>query len=195
MSDSITPPNPTTRSSTPPPLPKETQRPADLHLTILTALIHPNTAEVVKQVNDFFLSHWPFPTEKHRKRFVDEGLAYSVCLTCPLSSDERMHWGCRLLTIGFLIDDLLDRMSLDDGLAHNMKVIECARGTLPDRDVPAQYIMYDIFEGLRKVDLQLVDAVLRPTIDLLSAQVDSTRLKPMDLKEYFVYRIADLGKG
>jgi hypothetical protein len=55
--------------------------------------------------------------------------------------------------------------------------------------------MYDIFEGLRKVDLQLVDAVLRPTIDLLSAQVDSTRLKPMDLKECFVYRIADLGKG
>jgi aristolochene synthase len=107
-----------------------------------------------------------------------------------------MHWGCRLLTIGFLIDDLLDRMSLEDGLAHNTKVIKCARGTLLlDRNVPAQFIMFDIFEGMRKVDIQLVDAVLQPTIDLLLAQVDTTRMRPMNLKEYFVYRIADLGKG
>jgi aristolochene synthase len=91
MSDSITPPKPTSRSSTPPPIPKETQRPKDLHPTILTARIHPYTDEVVKQVNDFFLSNWPFQTEKHQKRFVEEGLTWSVCITCPLSLDDRMH--------------------------------------------------------------------------------------------------------
>jgi aristolochene synthase len=87
-------------------------------------------------------------------------------------------------------------MSLEDGVAHNMKIVECARGTLlPDRNIPVRYIMFDIFEGMRQVDVQLVDAVLQPTIDLLLAQVDGTRMKSMNLKEYFVYRIADLGKG
>lgn len=64
-----------------------------------------------------------------------------------------MHWGCRLLTTGFLIDDLLDRMSIENGVAHNIKVIECACGNLlPDRNIPAQFIMFDLFESMRKVD-------------------------------------------
>jgi aristolochene synthase len=63
----------------------------------------------VKQVNAFFLEHWPFKTEKHSKRFVNEGYAWFVCVNCPMSLDDRMHWGCRLLTTGVLIDDVLDR--------------------------------------------------------------------------------------
>jgi aristolochene synthase len=162
----------------------------------LAARKHPNADEVVKQVNDFFLENWPFRTEKHRKRFVDEGYAWFVCINCPLSLDERMHWGCRLLTTGFLIDDLLDRMSVEDGVAHNMKVIECARGNLlPDRNMPAQFIMFDLFESMREVDKQLADELLEPTIDFLVAQADGNRMKPMNLKEYFDYRDADLGKG
>jgi hypothetical protein len=59
MSESIVLPN--SNAALPcPPIPKETQRPKDLHPTILTARIHPNTNEVVKQVNDYFLSNWPF---------------------------------------------------------------------------------------------------------------------------------------
>jgi aristolochene synthase len=184
-------------SNTPPPAPKTSAHyPAGLRPTTLTAEKHPNTAEVVKQVNDFYLENWPFKTEKHRKRFVDEGYAWFVCLNCPLSLDERMHWGCRLLTIGFLIDDVLDSMSVEDGVAYNSKVIECARGNLlPDRNVPGQWIMYDLFEGMRAVDKQLADELLEPTIDFLLAQVDGNRIKPMTLNEYFDYRDADLGKG
>ncbi|KAI1843483.1 hypothetical protein JX266_010309 [Neoarthrinium moseri] len=185
------------RSNTPPPAPKTSAHyPADLRPTILTAQKHPDAVEVVKQVNEFFLQNWPFRTEKHRRRFVDEGFAWFVCLNCPLSLDERMHWGCRLLTIGFLIDDLLDSMSVQEGVAYNSKVIECARGSiLPDRDVPGQWIMYDLFEGMRAVDKQLADELLAPTIDFLWAQVDGNRIKPMTLNEYFDYRDADLGKG
>ncbi|RYP08311.1 hypothetical protein DL764_001980 [Monosporascus ibericus] len=183
-------------SSTPPPAPKTSAHyPADVRPTILTAQKHTNTAKVVKQVNDFFLENWPFKTEKHRRRFVDEGYAWSVCLNCPLSLDERMHWGCRLLTIGFLIDDLLDSMSVKEGVAYNSNVIECARGNLPDRNVPGQWIMYDLFEGMRAVDKKLADELLGPTIDFLLAQVDGNRIKPMTLNEYFDYREADLGKA
>lgn len=107
-----------------------------------------------------------------------------------------MHWGCRLLTLGFLIDDALDRMSVAQGVEYNAKVIECARGTLlPDRTMPAQWMMYDLFECMRAVDKPLADELLIPTIDFLLAQVDESRTKPMALQEYFEYRDADLGKG
>jgi aristolochene synthase len=193
-----TPPKESGRSYTPPPppAPKVSQVPDDLRPTTFTARKHPHTDEVVKQVNDFFLEHWPFKNDMQRKRFVDEGYAWFVCINCPMSLDERMHWGCRLLTTGFLIDDLLDRMSVQEGVAHQAKVIECARGNLlPDRSIPSQWIMYDLFEDMRAVDKQLADELLEPTIDFLIAQADGNRMKPMNLKEYFEYRDADLGKG
>jgi aristolochene synthase len=191
-----TPPKNDSRSYTPPPAPKASQVPGDLRPTIFTARKHPNTNEVVKHVNNFFLEHWPFKNDKQRERFVDEGYAWFVCINCPMSLDERMHWGCRLLTTGFLIDDLLDRMSVEEGVAHQVKVVGCARGNLlPDRNIPAQWIMYDLFEEMRAVDKQLADELLEPTIDFLVAQADGDRMKPMNLKEYFDYRDADLGKG
>ena len=173
-----------------------THLPSDLRPTILAARKHKNIDKVVKQVNDYFLDNWPFETQKHRDGFVNEGYAWFVCVNCPLSLEDRMHWGCRLLTVGFLIDDLLDYMSVAEGVEFNAKVIECARGAvLPDRRVPAQFIMYDLFEAMRAVDKPLADELLLPTIEFLLAQVDGNRLKPMTLEEYFLYRDADLGKG
>ena len=190
------PAEPVSRCGPPPPAPKVSQVPKDIRPTIYTAGMHRKTKEVVEQTNDFFLQNWPFKTEKHRKRFVEEGYAWFVCINSPMSLDERMHWGCRLLTVGFLIDDLLDSMSVEEGVAYNSKVIECARGNmLPDRSVPGQWIMYDLFEDMRAVDKPLADELLVHTIDFLLAQVDGSRMKPMDLKEYFLYRDADLGKG
>lgn len=182
-------------SCLPLPAPHASQVPKDLCSTILDIRIHPSTERVVKDVNDYFLEHWPFKTEKHRKRFVDEGYARFMCLGCPLSTEERLHWGCRLLILGFLIDDILDYMSVEEGVAHNSKVIECARGNLiPDRNVPAQYIMYDLFESMREVDLQLANELLESTIKFLVAQADGSRMKPMTLDEYWTYRYEDLGK-
>lgn len=184
------------RCSTPPPVPKDSQLPKDLRPTLLNPRKHPNTDAIVREVNAFFLAHWPFKSDKHRQRFVDEGYALFVCILCPSTLGDRLHWGCRLLTTGFLIDDLLDRMSVDKGVEHNARVVECARGTvLPDRSNPAQWIMYDLFEDMRAVDRQLADELLIPTIDFLEAQADGGRMKPMNLQEYFVYRDADLGKG
>ncbi|KAI1323876.1 terpenoid synthase [Xylariaceae sp. FL0255] len=184
------------RSSTPPPVPTPSQRPDDLRPTLFTAQKHPNAEDFVREVNTFFLESWPFKTEKHRKRFVDEGYAWFVCVNCPLSLDERMHWGCRLLTTGFLIDDILDHMSVEEGVEHNSRVIESAKGTrLPDPDAPAQKIMDGLFIDMRAVDKELAYDLLGPTIDFLIAQADGDRMKPMGLNEYFEYRDADLGKG
>lgn len=172
------------------------QLPKNLQSSILEVHKHPKTDEVVKEVNDFFLEHWPFKTDKHRKRFVDEGYAWFVCVECPQSLDERLHWGCRLLILGFLIDDLLDRMSIEEGVEHNAQVIACARGIqLPDRSVPSQWIMYDLFNGMRSEDKKLANELLEPTIEFLLAQCNGDRMGPMNLQDYFVYRYEDLGKG
>ena len=66
---------------------------------------------------------------------------------------------------------------------------------LPDRKIPAQWIMFDLFEEMRATDRPLADELLKPTIDFLRAQVDGNRMKRMNLDEYFAYRNADLGKG
>lgn len=191
-----TPPQDLDRTCIPPPAPGDSHVPKDLRSTSFAIGKHPKTDEVVKEVNKFFLDNWPFRTDKHRKRFVNEGYAWFMCITCPMSRNDRIHWGCRLLTLGFLIDDLLDRMSVEEGVTHNSKVIECARGhTVPDPAVPAQWIMYDLFEGMRTIDKHLADELLELTIEFLVAQADGNRMKPMTLQEYFDYRFADLGKG
>ncbi|KAF2003110.1 terpenoid synthase [Amniculicola lignicola CBS 123094] len=169
--------------------------PPGLSPTLYTARKHAQANALVASVNGFFLTHWPFKTDDQRQRFVNEGYAWFVCVNCPMSLDDRLHWGCRLLTLGFLIDDLLDRMNLSEGVAYNTKVIECGRGTAPDRNVPAQWIMYDLFDEMRKVDRILADQLLEQTIDFLKAQVDKDRHLHMELNEYFQYRDADLGKG
>lgn len=175
---------------------KTPQVPNNPRPTIFTARKHRNTDEVVELVNAFFLRHWPFKNKKQEQRFIDEGYAWFVCINCPMSLDERMHWGCQLLATGFLIDDLLDRMSIEEGKEHQENVIKCASGTiLPDREIPAQWIMFDLFEEMRATDRPLADELLKPTIDFLRAQVDGNRMKRMNLDEYFAYRNADLGKG
>jgi len=182
---------------TPPPAPKSLPYlPEGVRPTILNAQIHPHTQQIVEEVHSFFLRHWPFKSEKHQQRFCDEGYAWFNCILCPLGLDDRMAGVCKFLTTGFLIDDMLDRMSVEEGKTHNSRVIECCRGTVqPDRSKPAQWIMYDLFQEFREIDRALADLLLRYTIDFFEAQTDADRSKPKSLKDYFEYRHADLGKG
>lgn len=87
-------------------------------------------------------------------------------------------------------------MSLADGEAYNNKLMPIARGdVLPDRSVPVEYMMYDLWESMRAHDLELANEILEPVFTFMRAQTDSTRLRKMDLKEYLDYREKDVGKG
>jgi aristolochene synthase len=184
-------------STTPPPAPKNRPYlPKDVRPTILTAQLHPNTQKVVDETHAFFMKHWPFKTETHKQRFCDEGYAWFNCILCPMGLDDRMVGVCKFLTTGFLIDDMLDRMSVEEGKAHNAVVIACCRGEqLPDREKPAEWIMYDLFQEFRQIDKPLSDMLLKYTIDFFEAQTNADRSNLMNLEEYFEYRYADLGKG
>ncbi|OCT47175.1 Aristolochene synthase [Cladophialophora carrionii] len=87
-------------------------------------------------------------------------------------------------------------MSLDDGIIYNEKLMRLARGDeQPDRSIPVEYMMYDIWESMRAHDKDLADEVLEPAFVFMRAQVDKQRLKPMDLQTYFEYREQDVGKA
>ena len=97
-------------------------------------LNHPRAKEVAEEVDTYFLQNWHFPNAKAEKTFLNAGFSDVTCLYFPLAKDDRIHFACRLLTVLFLIDDVLEDMSFAEGEAYNEKLIPISRGdVLPDR--------------------------------------------------------------
>ena len=65
----------------------------------------------------------------------------------------------------------------------------------PDRSVPAQWMMYDLWEDMRRCDREVADSVLEPTFKFMRAQTDQKRLTIRGLGEYLTYRQADVGQA
>nr|POE75184.1 aristolochene synthase [Quercus suber]POE94735.1 aristolochene synthase [Quercus suber] len=146
----------------------------------LEAKCHPLEKQITDEVDTFFLKWWPFDTQKDRKKFVAAGFSRVTCLYFPLSKD----------------DHILEDMSLEDGSEYNEKLIPIARGdALPDRDIPVQWIMYDLWESMRAQDRVLADEVLEPTFTFMRAQTDKARLTIKGMGPYLIYREKDVGKA
>lgn len=54
--------------------------------------------------------------------------------------------------------------------------------------------MYDVWQGMRKCDKELADAMLQPCFDFMNSQTDPRRLTKMNLEQYLDYRLDDVGK-
>ncbi|KAI1744490.1 Aristolochene synthase in complex with 12,13 Difluorofarnesyl diphosphate [Xylaria scruposa] len=164
------------------------------HLQV--ALSHTRIDEVIKEVDGYFLQHWPFPNAKARKKFVAAGFSRVTCLYFPKALDDRIEHACKLLTILFLVDDELEHMSLEEGEAYNQRLMDLAEGHVyPDRTIPAEYIFYDLWMSMRAKDHEIANEVLEDVFVFMRAQTDSARLRPMHLGEYFQYRERDVGKA
>ena len=97
-------------------------------------LCHPRAEAVATEVDGYFLEHWKFPNAKSKKVFLNAGFSRVTCLYFPLAKDDRIHFACRLLTVLFLIDDVLEEMSFAEGEAYNENLIPISRGdVLPNR--------------------------------------------------------------
>ncbi|KAI4858599.1 Aristolochene synthase in complex with 12,13-Difluorofarnesyl diphosphate [Hypoxylon rubiginosum] len=161
-----------------------------------TAQIHPLHEKVIAEVDGFFLQHWPFPSTKARRKFVAAGFSRVTCLYFPKALDDRIHYACRLLTLLFLVDDILEHMSLEDGRAYNKKLMPLFQGSiLPDRSVPVEWIGYDLWESMRAQDRGMADEIIEPVFTFMRAQTDPARLTEMGLGQYLEYREADVGKA
>lgn len=71
---------------------------------LVEAKFHPHENETSRQVNDYFLEHWPFPNEKARYKFVKAGFPRVTCAYFPLALNDRIQYACCLLTLLFLVD-------------------------------------------------------------------------------------------
>lgn len=92
--------------------------------------------------------------------------------------------------------DLLEDMSFEDGAAYNNKLMPISRGdVLPDRNVPVEYITYDLWESMRACDRKLADEILEPVFTFMRAQTDPKRLGITELGAYLEYRERDVGKA
>ncbi len=87
-------------------------------------------------------------------------------------------------------------MSLEQGKSYNAKLMPVMRGEeLPDRSMPVEYVMYDLWESMRAHDREMADGILEPVFVFMQAQTDRTRMKTMGLGEYLEYRERDVGKA
>jgi aristolochene synthase len=87
-------------------------------------------------------------------------------------------------------------MSLEDGKAYNEKLMPITRGeALPDRNIPVEWITYDLWESMRAHDRAMADDIQEPVFTFMRAQTDSKRLEKMGLGTYLEYREADVGKA
>lgn len=87
-------------------------------------------------------------------------------------------------------------MSLADGKAYNESLMPLCRGDVkPDRSVPVQWMMYDLWVDMRKCDKELADEVLEPVFNFMRAQTASERLTISAFGKYLEYRQADVGQA
>ncbi|KAK8872555.1 Aristolochene synthase [Apiospora arundinis] len=162
--------------------------------TRFTPVCHPHVARVQKEVDTYFLENWPFPNSKSRKRFLGADFTRCMCYNYPEALDDRIAVACRLITLLFLVDDLLDCMSLDDGRIYNDKMMSVMKGDcLPDRTVAVEWMACDIWTEMRTLDAKLAGEILGPLADFMAAQTEEKRLKKMGLGEYLDWRRRDVG--
>ena len=87
-------------------------------------------------------------------------------------------------------------MSFKDGAAYNESLMPLMRGdVLPDRRVPVQWIMYDLWEDMRRCDHELAVSILEPVFRFMRAQTSSERLSVSGLGRYLDYRQHDVGQA
>lgn len=87
-------------------------------------------------------------------------------------------------------------MSLEEGSKYNENLIPISRGdVLPNRDIPVEWITYDLWESMRAYDKPLADEILEPVFVFMRAQTDKARLTIQGLGPYLEYRERDVGKA
>ncbi|KAI1356556.1 Aristolochene synthase from penicillium Roqueforti [Xylaria sp. FL0043] len=151
---------------------------------------------VIRDVDSYFLDRWDFPSEKARRKFVVAGFSRVTCMYYPMAEQDRIGFACKLLTVLFLIDDLLEDMSFEDGEAYNAALMPIMTGEKkPNRDIPAESIMWDLWEDMRACDLDLANEILEPTFVFMRAQTDRQRKNVKGLGAYLLYRERDVGKA
>ncbi|KAK8240424.1 Aristolochene synthase [Phyllosticta capitalensis] len=167
-----------------------------LRTTRWRAACHLRAREVCERVDRFYYNNWPFKSIDAKKKFLKTGIPRFACLSHPKAADDRIYFACSLYTLLFLIDDLLEDMSLTEGKAFNRNLVPLMRGERqPDRSIPVEWITYDLWKEMRTCDTDLTAEVFESTLDFMDAQTEQVRIDMQDFGQYLKYRDRDVGQG
>ena len=87
-------------------------------------------------------------------------------------------------------------MSSEEGSAYNESSIPFCQGErLPERSIPVQWIMFELWEDMRACDKKLADELQEPVFIFMRAQTSRTRLTVRSLGPYLEHRQGDVGQA
>ena len=87
-------------------------------------------------------------------------------------------------------------MSLESGGKLIDRIIGVVRKDFsPNPNVPAEWMMHEIWEWMRSIDEPLAREIEEPAFVFWRSQVAAERLKPKTLKSYLAYRESDIASG
>ena len=87
-------------------------------------------------------------------------------------------------------------MSLEEGKSYNESLMSFCTGELqPNRNIPVQWMMYDLWKEMRTLDRQLAGEVVEPVFVFMRAQTAKERLCIDNLHDYLQYRQDDVGQA
>ncbi|EXF73126.1 aristolochene synthase [Colletotrichum fioriniae PJ7] len=158
--------------------------------------LHPSGLRITMEVNNYFLNNWPFPDERTKLQFVAEGLPTWHLCQYPTAREDRVGAACRFMVMLFLVDDLLEHLSLKEGSSYNERLISIVKGeTAPAQDSPIEKMVLNIWEDMRSIDKKLSDDIEGPTFAFWRSQNDKDRLAKKSVAEYLKYRELDVASA
>ena len=81
--------------------------------TSLISKCHPLVELISSKVHKYFLERWKFQNEKAKQKFLAADFPRVTCLYFPEARDDRIEYACRLLSLLFLIDGMLNYIGVD----------------------------------------------------------------------------------
>jgi aristolochene synthase len=84
-------------------------------------------------------------------------------------------------------------MSIAAGSSYIERIISVVTGkSMPNKNVPAEWMMKEIWDEMRVNDRMLADDMIVPAIIFWRSQVTPDRLVTKSLRSYLAYREADI---
>ncbi|KAI4280330.1 MAG: hypothetical protein L6R38_004547 [Xanthoria sp. 2 TBL-2021] len=162
--------------------------------TRLAAKCHPDADAVCAELDAFFAQNWPWANDRAREEFLKTDCNRWACWALPLARSDRILDTVKVNTLLFLLDDVAEGMSLENGKALYKRLIPIAQGKVqPDRTDPYEWITYDVWASMRAVDEALTEAVLQGALLCVRAQVDDERNRCTGMRALLLQRYKEGG--
>ncbi|MCJ1479457.1 hypothetical protein MMC13_008143 [Lambiella insularis] len=164
--------------------------------TRLATKCHPLADEICAELDGFFAQHWPWENEHARQKFLAADVNRWACWALPLARNDRILDAVKVNTLLFLLDDVAENMSVEEGKALYKRLIPIAKGkVLPNRADPYEWITYDVWASMRAVDEGLTENTFQGALLCVNAQVDAARNSCVSMSSLLKQRYKEGGVG